>query len=414
MKITDVKLQELHQDYAKKATGQLNKNDVIQSIFNKIANVYWDDNFRGSGPLEGLLERYRRASGQYGDTDEINAVMPGERYDFKFDEEWHKNIYLPQVNSEWVGITYEDKYPISIMETHMERAVNDASQFGTMIGMFLNSVQKKKTLTWYQRLQEWLPKNCINIEVDTKGGEDIQAVGEKITEIVKAFQLPMTKYNQLGMPTLYVPNDINITMNYLSQNILMWDTAKIFHQGNIDRISEILNRSVSIEFADPNLYAIVDVSSSLYIGQVGPSLNLYQQFAENKYTSFFLHETWKVGTIPFHNRVAIWEKGKGPNPDPGPDPTPDEKVDIVVDKKELSIKVEDTGTINITNIDKLKNVKVSSKDAKIATVSIAKGVISVVGVAEGSTTIGVHADNSKADVEIKITIAKKANRVNSK
>lgn len=400
-KISDVVLQKLHDNYAIAASGNLNKNDVILSIFNKIGNVYWDNNFRGTGPLQVLLDRYLRASSAYGDTDEINAVQPGERYDFKFDEDWSKNIYLPKVISEWVGLTYEDKYPISIMETHMVRAVNDQAQFGTMIGSFLNSVPKKKTLTWYKRLQEWMPKNCINVEVDTQGGTNIQAVGEKITELVKAFQLPMTQYNKSNMPTIYTPEDINITMNYLSQNKLMWDTAKIFNQMNIDRIRDILNRSISIEFEDPNLYAIVDVSSSLYMGMVGQPLNMFQVFAENKYTSFFLHETWKVGTLPFHNRVAIWEKGSAPKPDP----TPSDKKDIKLDNTTANVKVGATATITVSNASDLTNLKATSSDTTIATVALAKGVATISGVKEGSAKITFSADNANASVDATITVA---------
>lgn len=403
--ISDYALQKMYDKYAITANGTLNKNDVINQIFNKISNVYWDSNFNGSGPIQTLLERYLRASNQYGDTDEINAVYMANREDFGWNEKWHTAAYFPKTTSKWIGLTYEDKYPLSIMETHMARAVSDSAQFGSMIGMFMASVPKAKAFAWYKRLQEWIPKNTVVVEVDTKT-DGIEAVGKKITELIKAFQLPMTQYNGLKMPTIYKRDDINVTMNYLSQNELMWDTAKIFHQMDIDGIKDILNRSLSIEMANKNTYAVVDVSQSLYIGQVGPSLNLFQQFAENKYTSFFLHETWKVGTLDFHNRVAICEKGSKPDPDP--DPTPDEKKEIAIDKKELSVVVGDKGTIKVTNASDLKGLSVKSSDEKTATAELAKDTITITGVKEGSADITISATNGKADVVAKITVTKKS------
>jgi hypothetical protein len=83
---------------------------------------------------------------------------------------------------------------------------------------------------------------------------------------------------------------------------------------------------------------------------------------------------------------------------------PEEKTGITLDKAEVSIAIDDTDTVTISNFTVLTNVKAESADIATATAELADdGTIAIKGVAKGSTTITVSADGVDS-VTITVTV----------
>jgi hypothetical protein len=82
---------------------------------------------------------------------------------------------------------------------------------------------------------------------------------------------------------------------------------------------------------------------------------------------------------------------------------PEEKTGITLDKTEVSIAIDDTDTVTISNFANLANVKAESADEETATAKLAEGTITITGVKEGTTTINVTADGVDP-VTIKVTV----------
>jgi hypothetical protein len=82
---------------------------------------------------------------------------------------------------------------------------------------------------------------------------------------------------------------------------------------------------------------------------------------------------------------------------------PEEKTGITLDKAEVSIAIDGTDTVTISNFTDLTNVKAESADKATATAELADGTITITGVKEGSTTITVSADGVDS-VTITVTV----------
>jgi cytoskeletal protein RodZ len=77
---------------------------------------------------------------------------------------------------------------------------------------------------------------------------------------------------------------------------------------------------------------------------------------------------------------------------------------IVVSTKTVSVVKDASVTVTITNYSKLTNVAATPADAKIATATIdATGIITIKGVAAGTSTIDITADKKKT-VTINVTV----------